>query len=177
MMMKTETTTAVQPLSGWRFRMGMILFVLGLICPVFIPLVTGTDLPGKWKAGISALLALGIPELLWMAAVAVLGKAGFDYLKGRLFGLFKKVAPQDAVSPTRYRIGLVMFLLPLLFGWLAPYAPHLVPGYGVHRFAVNLAGDLLIISSLFVLGGDFWDKLRGLFIHRARVQIPDPGSA
>ena len=93
-MMKNETTTAVQPLSGWRFRIGMILFVLGLICPVFISLVTATDLPGKWKAGISALLALGIPELLWMAAVAVLGKAGFDYLKGRLFGLLKKLPPR-----------------------------------------------------------------------------------
>jgi hypothetical protein len=173
MMMKNETTTAVQPPSGWRFGMGIILFVLGLICPVFIPLVTATDLAGKWKAAISGLLAIGIPELLWMAAAAVLGKAGFNYLKGRLFSLFKKVAPPDVVSRTRYRVGLVMFLLPLLFGFLVPYAPHLVPGYEGHRFAVNLVGDLLLISSLFVLGGDFWDKLRALFVHGARVQIRD----
>ena len=171
-MMKNETTTTEQaPPPGWRFGMEMVFFVLGLICPVFIPLVTATDLPGKWKAGISGLLALGIPELLWMAAVAVLGKAGFSYIKGRFFGLFKKVAPPDVVSRTRYRFGLVMFLLPILFGWLVPYAPHLVPGYGVHRFAVNLLGDLLLISSLFVLGGDFWDKLRALFIHGAKVQL------
>jgi len=171
-MMKNETPKEVQPPSGWRFGMGMILFVLGLICPVFIPLVTATDLPGKWKAAISGLLALGIPELLWMAAVAVLGKAGFDYLKRRFFSLFKKVAPPDVVSRTRYRFGLVMFLLPLLFGWLVPYAPHLIPGYGVHRFALNLVGDLLLISSLFVLGGDFWDKLRALFVHGAKARIP-----
>jgi len=170
--MKNETTTVVKPPSGWRFGIGMILFVLGLICPVFIPLITVTDLPGKWKAAISGLLALGIPELLWMSAVAVLGKAGFNYLKGRLFSLFKKVAPPDVVSRTRYLFGLVMFLLPVLFGWLVPYAPHLVPGYGAHRFALNLVGDLLLISSLFVLGGDFWDKLRALFIHRAKAQIP-----
>jgi hypothetical protein len=31
--------------------------------------------------------------------------------------------------------------------------------------------DLLLFSSLFVLGGDFWDKIRGLFIHDAVVQI------
>ena len=171
-MKENETTTTEQPPPGWRFRFGIIFFVSGLICPIFIPLVTATDLPGKWKAVISGLLALGIPELLWMAAVAVLGKAGFNYLKGRLFSLFKKVAPPDVVSRTRYRIGLVMFLLPILFGWLVPYAPHLVPGYGVHRFAVNLVGDLLLISSLFVLGGDFWDKIRSLFIHGAKAQIP-----
>jgi hypothetical protein len=67
-----------------------------------------------------------------------------------------------------------MFLLPLLFGWLVPYGPHLVPAYGAHRFAVNLAGDLLLILSLFVLGGDFWDKVRALFIHEAKAQIHDP---
>jgi hypothetical protein len=37
-------------------------------------------------------------------------------------------------------------------------------------------GDLLLISSLFVLGGDFWDKLRALFVHGAKVQIPVRGS-
>ena len=108
-----------------------------------------------------------------MAAIAVMGKAGFNYLKGRLFSLFKKVAPPDVVSRTRYRIGLVMFSLPILFGWLVPYAPHLVPGYGTHRFVVNLVGDLLLISSLFVLGGDFWDKIRSLFMHKAKAQIPE----
>ena len=63
-----------------------------------------------------------------------------------------------------------LFLLPIVFGLLVPYAPHLVPGYGAHRFAVNLAGDLLLISSVFVLGGDFWDKLRALFVHDAVVK-------
>jgi hypothetical protein len=157
---------------GWRFRLGLVFFVLGLVCPVFIPLVTMTDLPTKWKAGISGLLALGIPELLWLVAIAVMGKEGFTYIKSRFFGVFKKVAPPDAVSKTRYRIGLVLFLLPILFGWLVPYAPHLVPGYGTHRFAMNLAGDLILISSLFVLGGDFWDKIRSLFVHKAKAQIP-----
>jgi hypothetical protein len=65
-----------------------------------------------------------------------------------------------------------MFLLPIFFGWLAPYAPHLIPKYEAHRFVVNLAGDLMFISSLFVLGGDFWDKVRALFMHGARAQIP-----
>jgi hypothetical protein len=28
------------------------------------------------------------------------------------------------------------------------------------------------VASLFVLGGDFWDKLRALFVHEARVVFP-----
>ena len=157
--------------SGWRFRLGLVFFVLGLVCPVFIPLITATDLPTEWKAGISGLLALGIPELLWLVAIAIMGKPGFTYIKKRFFSIFKKVAPPDAVSRTRYRFGLILFVLPILFGWLVPYAPHLVPGYGAHRFAANLVGDLILISSLFVLGGDFWDKIRSLFLHKAKAQI------
>ena len=38
-------------------------------------------------------------------------------------------------------------------------------------------GDLLLLVSLFVLGGDFWDKLRSLFIHSARAQIPEKASS
>jgi hypothetical protein len=29
----------------------------------------------------------------------------------------------------------------------------------------------MFVASLFVLGGDFWDKIRALFIHSAKVQI------
>jgi hypothetical protein len=115
---------------------------------------------------------LGIPELLWVVAVAVMGKAGFDYIKARVFGFFKRHAVPRTVSRTRYRIGLALFLLPVLFGWLAPYAPGAIPGYEAQRLAVNLAGDLLLLTSLFVLGGDFWEKLRALFVYEAKARFP-----
>lgn len=63
-----------------------------------------------------------------------------------------------------------MFLLTLLFGWLAPYAKD-ASGYEAQSFAVSLTGDLLLMTSLFVLGGDFWDKVRALFIYEARAQL------
>ena len=34
----------------------------------------------------------------------------------------------------------------------------------------------MLIVSVFVLGGDFWDKLRALFVHGARAVFPDKGS-
>ena len=41
---------------------------------------------------------------------------------------------------------------------------------------VAVAGDLLLLTSLFVLGGDFWDKLRALFIGGAKVVFPQKTS-
>ena len=157
---------------GWRFHGGIVLFVLGLLSPLFIPLVTAMALPVGWKTAISGLLLLGIPELLWVAAAAIMGKAGFNFIKGKFWGFFKKMAPSDEVGPARYRVGLVMFLMPILFGWVGAYAMHRIPGYEDYRLAVNIIGDVLLLSSFFVLGGDFWDKLRGLFIRKAKIEIP-----
>jgi hypothetical protein len=54
---------------------------------------------------------------------------------------------------------------------LSNTASNYIPAYEANRIPINIAMDLLLFSSLFVLGGDFWDKIRGLFIHDAVVQI------
>ena len=159
-----------QPRAGWRLRLGLIILIVGFLSPLAIPLVTATELSSQWKAVISGALAVGIPEIFSIVAIAIMGKAGFNYIKARIFGFLKKHGPPDRVSRTRYHIGLAMFILPILFGWLAPYVSHHVPGYAAHRLTVSIIGDLMLFSSLFVLGGDFWDKVRALFIQQARVQ-------
>jgi hypothetical protein len=96
---------------------------------------------------------------------------GYNRIKKRIFSFLKKHGPPDRVSLTRYRIGLVMFVLPILFAWLGPYGAEYIPGYETHRLIVSVSGDAMFIASLFVLGGDFWDKIRALFLHSARVQF------
>ena len=91
-----------------------IIFVGGFLSPLLIPIVTSSDLSTGWKAALSGLLALGIPELFMMIAVAVAGKEGFNYIKSKVFGFLKKHAPADTVSKTRYRIGLVLFFIPII---------------------------------------------------------------
>ena len=170
--MTQPPATREQPYPAWRFRSGVIVFIVGFFSPLLIPVVASMDLPLAWKATISGLLAVGIPEIFALVAVAILGKSGFNYLKARIFGFLKKHGPPDSVSRTRYRLGLVLFAIPIIFGWLAPYAPHLIPRYDAYRFWVNLIGDVILLSSLFVLGGDFWDKIRALFICEAKALIP-----
>jgi hypothetical protein len=160
-----------QPRAGWRFRLGLTVLIVGWFSPLLIPLVTRTSLATEWKTVISGLLAVGIPEVFTIAAIAIMGKSGYNLIKKRIFSFLKKHGPHDRVSLTRYRIGLVMFVLPIVFGWLGPYGAHRIPGYESHRFVVSLIGDVMFIASLFVLGGDFWDKIRALFHHSARAQF------
>ena len=171
-MQDTPEKTEHAPPPGWRFKIGIIIFVVGFLSPLLIPVVAATGLPTTWKAAISGVLAVGIPEVFSLVGIAVVGKSGFKYLKQRIFAFLRKYGPSDVVSRTRYRIGLIMFLLPLLFGWLAPYLSSLIPFFKTHCIALGIIGDALFVVSLFVLGGDFWDKLRALFIYGAKAKIP-----
>jgi hypothetical protein len=170
-MNQPTASKADQPRAGWRFRLGLTILVVGWLSPLLIPLVTRTSLATEWKTIISGLLAVGIPEVFTVTAIAIMGKSGYSLIKERIFSFMKKHGPPDRVSLTRYRIGLVMFVLPVIFGWLGPYGAHHIPGYEMHRLVVSLIGDLMFVTSLFVLGGDFWDKVKALFIYSARVQF------
>ena len=174
-MLKTNEIAEAPPPKG-RLIFGGGLFVVGFLSPLLIPFVVDSELPTEWKTILSTFLLIGIPEIFMLAAVAVLGKPGYNYLKNKCFSLLKKTAPADTVSRTRYQIGLILFVLPIIFAWLAPYLAESIPFYQKYHFLYNLIGDVMLISSLFVLGGDFWDKLRALFIHNAKVQlsIPEP---
>ena len=140
-----------------------------------------SSLTAAWKTTVSGLLVLGVPELFTIVAAAILGKAGFEYLKARVKGalgrFFEKHGPPETVGRARHRIGLAMFITPIALGWLTPYAFHHFPGYETYRFVYGMPGDLLLITSLFVLGGEFWDKLRALFVHGAKVRFPESGKA
>jgi hypothetical protein len=162
---------AEQPPPGWRFQVGILFFVLGLLSPLCIPLVTASGLSTTWKTTLSGLFMLGIPELFWLVAAAIMGKPGFNYLKAKVFGAFKRYALPERVSRTRYRLGLFMLVIPLLYGWLEPYVAPLISGYAKHQIFLAIAGDVLLLASLFVLGGEFWDKLRALFIYEAKERI------
>ena len=165
----TQTQTAVPK---GRLVAGGTIFVAGFLAPALIPLVAASSLPAGWKATLSGLLALGIPELGMLAAVSVMGKPGFAFLKARLGRFLRQYGPPATVSPLRYRIGLVMFTLPLFVAWVTPYAPYLLHGFDPNQLPVAVAGDVMLVTSLFVLGGDFWDKLRSLFVYGSQARFP-----
>ena len=87
--------------------------------------------------------------------------------------MVKSYAPPEKVSKTRYTIGLILFVIPILLYWAMPYMERLIPGIDTSSLAFAIAGDVLLLISLFVLGGDFWNKLRSLFVHDAVAMFPE----
>jgi hypothetical protein len=152
-----------QQISKGRLWLGAAILIIGFLSPLLIPLVTQTDWSIGLKTTISGLLAFGIPEIFMLIAVAVMGKAGYEYIKDIALKYLKRFAPPDKVSVTRFRIGIIMFSTPLLYGWLQPYLGHYFTVLNDLPLWQYIIGDTIFILSFFVLGGSFWDKLSGLF--------------
>ncbi len=159
------------PAAKKKIIIGSIVFIFGQVSPlILIPIVISLNLSSGWTTALSGLFMFGFPELAILASVAIMGKVGFEFIKSKIFGFIKKHGPADTVNPTRYRIGLILFFLPVFVGWLLPYFIDIIPFYSEYKLMINVIGDAILIISLFVLGGDFWDKIRSLFIQKVKVR-------
>jgi len=156
----------------WRFTFGIILLILAMISPIGAIFVGYTTLSTGLKLTLSGFFLAGFPEILTIAAVAVLGKEGFSRIKASVLKLIRKYGPPKEVGRLRYNIGLVMFILPMIYGWLIMYVPfERFPAFIEYRFFISVVFDLFFLGSFLVLGGNFWDKVRALFIHKAKVNF------
>jgi len=163
-------TTSKKPPTG-RLWSGIIVLLVGFLSPLLIPLVLSSGFSTGVKSIVSGLLAFGIPELFMLIAVGIMGKEGFNYLKRYLSLVLRRYGPPDEVSLGRYRIGLFMFILPLIVSIIIPYFGHKVVFFENSEITIMLVLHTMLFLSIFVLGGDFWDKLRGLFIRRAKINF------
>jgi hypothetical protein len=161
--MTVEETVAPTPKG--RLVAGASVFALGWIATlVMVPVITAGALPSY----IVLIVVFVGPKIGVAAAIAIMGKPGFVYLKQLIFGYLN---PPADVGPARHRVGIVMFVAAMLFGWLEPYG-FFLPGFAAAGIRQSLAVDGLLVASLFVLGGNFWDKIRALFIRDATVRFP-----
>jgi hypothetical protein len=152
--------------------LALALWVGGFFLPLLIPLVATLPAPVATRTVLSGLLVFGLPQLLTVVAIALVGKSGFHYLMEQLFGAAKKLGPPAHVSRLRYRIGLVMLFIPLAVALLEPYLTLLAVDQHLPHWAYGAIGDTLFLTSFFVLGGEFWDKVKALFIYEARAVLP-----
>ena len=158
--------------AGWRMSLALVLWVDGFFLPLFIPIMSVLPLPVATNTALSGLLVLGLPQLLTVVAIAIVGKSGFHYLKERLFGAAKKLGPLAHVSRPRYRIGPVMLFMPLAVSLLEPYITLLVAHDDLPHWLYGAVGDTLFLMSFFVVGGEYSDKVKALFIYEARAVLP-----
>jgi hypothetical protein len=159
--------------AGWRFKLGIGIICLMAGSWLLVPVLAATGVPGSRVAALTGVLFISNKVLL-ILVIAIMGKSGFQQLKRSLFGYMTSMAPSmdTEVGPWRHRIGIVMFCVPLISAFLEPYVDNIWPGLRPNLWQLQALGDAMLIGSFFVLGGNFWEKLRALFIRTARVTNP-----
>ena len=128
-----------------------------------------------WSAGTKAALwgvLFFAPEAGTLLGAAIMGKENYEWFKSMAFALIGRMKPAGNIGEWRHRIGLTLFLLPLLPTYIQAYKPEWLPDASPWRWIVKICADLLFMVGLFVLGGDFWDKLHALFVREARAVFP-----
>ncbi len=153
---------------GWRFKCGIALFILMVVLILLIPLAALSGMaPGRLAAATGTIFVVN--KVLLIMVIAVMGTSGFQELKTTLASYIPSLKDERPVGPVRHAIGLLMFCIPLASAMIEPYVDQIWPGLRSHRWEMQLATDIMLAASIFVLGGNFWGKVRALFIRTARV--------
>jgi len=163
---------------GWKYRLGLVLFIYGLAPLEIAMLLPLLGLPGHVTASLAAFVII-TGEISFFVSVALLGKPFVESLKARFHKLFRREGPPLPLKPVgrrRHNLGVVLFFasfLPyflaeamLILGWTTPRHIHVV-------ITLLLSSDVSFLISLFVLGGEFWDRLKKLFEWQG-AESPNP---
>ena len=149
----------------WKYYLGLSLFSYS-----FLPIMVVAILPfmglSLAQSGAFAVVFLASGEITFMIAAALLGKEFLVALKKRFMAVFKRTHVPKTVSRIRHRIGVALLVLSIL-----PYYAVLVDLlFFSHKEAeitflawAMVAGEAAFIAGLFLLGGQFWERLKHLF--------------
>lgn len=168
--------------SGWRRPVGVSLFVLHIILPLIaLVVVPILGLPEGTNAILFGLSVVGGPDLLLIAAIAVLGKDGVAQLMSSLGSVVRNVTRWDRVTRRRYIAGLwvlsISLVLPtaILFFWndsIVKVGDQ--PGWG---YWVLLASTFAFIGAVLSMGAPLWSRIQAIFTWDAEIILPEPSAA
>ena len=162
--------------SGWRYKLGLVMFTVPVIAfvaaPVLVPLL---GLSAGAAAGLIGAILVG-GEVVWFASIPLLGVKGFKALKSKIFGWIRPT--QGPISRTRHRFGIALLLGSFIgetaIASFAVYS-HLSTSANADEFitfglgldqvstlyvVVQFVLAVCFVSSVFILGGDFWERVR-----------------
>ncbi len=151
---------------GGKFYVGLALFVYSFGTFGIAALV-----PFLFSPTVAAALVTGVVisgELGFWVSAALLGKPFVDALKAKVAALFVRPEPRAprAISRRRHVFGLVLFSLSFVTYYVAMATPFLRLSKSTELTAivgVAITGEPLFVSSLFVLGGEFWGRIKALY--------------
>jgi hypothetical protein len=150
----------------WKYYLGMSMFLYS-----FFPLSIVAILPFLGmtlaQAGAFAVVFLASGEIAFWCAAALLGKEFLTALNKRMKAWFKRTHEPRPISRNQHRFGIALVVASFL-----PYYVMLIyllffshKESEINFFAWTLvAGEVAFMAGLFILGGDFWDRLKQLFV-------------
>jgi len=154
----------------WKERLGIGLFIYSFVPICTVELVALLPVPASQAMAFGAGYLLS-GELACFTAVALLGKPFVVAMKEKIMGFFRRKAPAAPATPkvisrARHYIGVTMLLLsflPYIITELALFFSHPTDADLRWLMRLLLSGEVLFFVSLFVLGDEFWARLKHLF--------------
>ena len=157
---------------GTRFYIGMGILILSFFMLPLGIFLQRFAFHHHMKHLILGVFWLSAPAMK-ITSIAILGNPAYLYIKWLFRHHVVRVIKPYHASRIRYNIGLFLFCLPVIPTYILAYAPQFFSENFYFRLILNISCDVVFIASLFVLGGDFWDKLKALFDFSAKVSFPD----
>ena len=177
---KTHNANSESSNTSWSYRLGLVFFFGAF--PIFFATPFVIPMLGL-STGESAALIGGIllaVEVLWFASIPLLGKEGLEMVKQRAFGWLK--LSSSPISRARHRFGVTLLfgsiLLDVLLNLVMVGTDFLAQGADVPTarllgltfsqqatvyVTIQILTTIGIVAALFVLGADFWERLKAAF--------------
>ena len=175
--MTTDVSTADFTRS-WRYKFGLLLIVVGhlmLLAAVVAPAI------GLVRPALAGGIAVA-GEIVSLCSIVFLGKSGFIAIKSRIFK-FVKSGYEGPVSAARHAWGITLFIASFAtnyviaaYAWLSFRSTTeenplpLILGMNLDEqavfvFTLFLVGELTFLASIYVLGADWWERFRRIFVY------------
>ena len=152
--------------SSIRYKLGMVFIIFGIISPAVGFIVPFLGLSQTLAVSLVGIFFIGAPEVFLILGAALAGKEAMIAIKTRVKDLFtKKITPQ-AVGKVRYNIGLGLFVGSILVNWILQYLNFSVDttDYQQVLMIITVIFDLMILSAFFIMGEQFCEKIKKIFI-------------
>jgi len=160
----------------WRYKVGLFMIIVGnagILVGVLLSFV------GVGAGTVGALVVGG--EIVSLGSIVLLGKEGFKAIKSKAFA-FVKAGFAAPVGKTRHYIGIALLCtsvlttyLMMIYAWesfaaaTAEAPAPVVWGLDVAQqgslvFWVFLIGEICFLTSIYVLGADWWGRFQNIFV-------------
>lgn len=153
----------MQEKKDMKYKVGMGFIVLGIFSPLIGFAVPLLDLPSGTTTALVTFFMVGGPEIFLIAGAALAGKQAIETIKKEFFQFAGK---------TRYQFGLILFVTTVLVNWGFVYI-NLLEDYAFDintRLIVTLCIDVTTIISIFIMGPEFFEKLKRLATWEGQTQ-------